>query len=67
MQIDLKQITILKQIETLLGGSIGYRASQNTYYYSSVSFERAVKLIQYLDNYQVIHLLHFIGCGESVI
>lgn len=54
LQIDLKQITILKQIETLLGGSIRYRASQNTYYYSSVSFERAVKLIQYLDNYQVM-------------
>lgn len=54
LQINLKQLSILKQLQTLIGGFIGFRASQNTYYYSSVSFERAAKLIQYLDHFQVM-------------
>lgn len=54
LQIDLKQLSILKQLQNLIGGSIGYRASQNTYYYNSVSFQRAAKLIQYLDHFQVM-------------
>lgn len=54
IQIDQKSDTILKTIQSIFGGYIGYRKSQNTYYYSSVSFRNAVQFIQYLDNYQVM-------------
>lgn len=53
IQIDLKHLDILKQIKNLLGGFIGYRATQNTYYYSTTNFQAAGKAIDYLDNYQV--------------
>lgn len=54
IQIDQKSDTILKQIQEVFGGYIGYRKSQNTYYYSSVSFNNAIKFIQYLDHYQLM-------------
>lgn len=54
IQIDQKSDTILKEIQSVFGGYIGYRSSQNTYYYSSVSFSNAVQFIQYLDKYQVM-------------
>jgi hypothetical protein len=54
LQIDLKQLSILEKLKASIGGYIGYRPSQNTYYYSSVSFERAARLIKYLDRFQVM-------------
>nr|WVH39706.1 hypothetical protein [Ulva taeniata] len=54
LQIDLKQLRILEQLKAAIGGYIGYRSLQNTYYYSSVSFERAAILIEYLDRCQVM-------------
>ena len=54
MQIDLKESSILQKIANRFGGYLGYRSAQNTYYYSSVSFGRVVKFINYLDKYQVI-------------
>lgn len=54
LQIDLKQLSILEQLQAAIGGHIGYRSLQNTYYYSSVSFGRAAILIEYLDKYQVM-------------
>ena len=54
IQIDQNSDTILKEIQSVFGGYIGYRNSQNTYYYSSVSFSNAVRFIQYLDQYQVM-------------
>ena len=54
IQIDQNSDTILKEIQSVFGGYIGYRNSQNTYYYSSVGFSNAARLIQYLDKYQVM-------------
>jgi hypothetical protein len=53
MQIDLKTNFILNQARKLFGGYIGYRKSQDTYYYGSTSFKAAQKWIAYLDRYQV--------------
>ena len=49
IRIDHQKSTLLHAIQRELGGSIGFRASQNTYYYSSVSFFNAVRWINYLD------------------
>lgn len=54
IQINQNNDTILKEIQSVFGGYIGYRKSQNTYYYSSVSLSNAVQFIQYLDHYQVM-------------
>ena len=40
-------------IKTFLGGNIGYRKSQDTYYYGSTSFGSARKVIQYFDKYHL--------------
>jgi LAGLIDADG endonuclease/LAGLIDADG-like domain len=54
IQIDQKQFSVLKYIAHNLGGSIGYRKKQDTYYYSSVSFSNAAKWIQILDQTHLI-------------
>lgn len=54
LQIDSKDLHILSQLQMKVGGFVGYRASQNIYYYSSVSFARGAKLIHYLDRFQVM-------------
>ena len=54
LEIDFKRLSLLKELKTQIGGYIGHRASQSTYYYSSVSFERAARLIKYLDHFQVM-------------
>lgn len=46
--------TILKEIQAVFGGCVGYGKSKNTYYYISVSFSTAVKFIKYLDKYQLM-------------
>ena len=53
LQIDQKCRYLLDEIQACCGGFVGYRALQNTYYYSSVSFKNAVPLIYYLDVYCV--------------
>nr|AAC72265.1 COI i2 protein [Cyclocybe aegerita] len=44
-QIDQSDKNILFSIKDLFGGNIGYRDSQNTYYYGSTSFRSAKKVI----------------------
>nr|QCQ69109.1 LAGLIDADG endonuclease [Powellomyces hirtus] len=56
LQIDQASCYILDLIFKELGGFLGYRASQDTYYYGSTSFGVAFKLIMYLRNY---HLLSY--------
>jgi hypothetical protein len=36
-----------------LVGNIGYRSSQDTYYYGSTSFGSAKKVIKYFDNFHL--------------
>lgn len=52
-QIDQKSDQILHKIKSYLGGNIGYRESQNTYYYGSTNFGSAKKVIQYFDTFHL--------------
>lgn len=52
-QIDQKDNNILLQIKEFFGGNIGYRRSQDTYYYGSTSFGSAKKVISYFDNFHL--------------
>ena len=53
-QIDQKNKDILILIKNYLGGNIGYRSLQNTYYYGSTSFGSAKKVINYFDEYTLL-------------
>lgn len=53
-QIDQKKEYLLSLIKDNLGGNIGYRKSQDTYYYGSTSFGSAKKVINYFDNYHLL-------------
>ena len=57
-QIDQKENTLLILIKNFLGGNIGYRKSQDTYYYGSTSFGSAVKVINYFDQYHLLSSKH---------
>ena len=52
-QIDQKNNDILLLIKDFFGGNIGYRKSQDTYYYGSTSFGSARKIINYFDEYHL--------------
>lgn len=52
-QIDQKNNDILMLIKEFFGGNIGYRKSQDTYYYGSTSFGSANKVIKYFDEYHL--------------
>ena len=57
-QIDQKENTLLILIKNFIGGNIGYRKSQDTYYYGSTSFGSAVKVINYFDQYPLLSSKH---------
>lgn len=57
-QIDQKHQEILLLIKNHLCGNIGYRSSQNTYYYGSTSFGCAKKVINYFDTYHLQSTKH---------
>ena len=57
-QIDQKSNLLLKMIKDYLGGNIGYRESQDTYYYGSTSFGSAKKVIQYFDRFNLQSIKH---------
>ena len=57
-QIDQKKNNLLILIKDLFGGSIGYRKSQDTYYYGSTSFGSARKVINYFDKYYLLSSKH---------
>ena len=52
-QIDQKKSDILELIKSFIGGNIGYRKSQDTYYYGSTSLGSARNVIQYFDKYHL--------------
>nr|ABX82568.1 putative site-specific DNA endonuclease [Trebouxia aggregata] len=54
IQIDQKTDTLLLQIKNAFGGSVYFRKSQNTYYYSSVNFASAKRVIQYFDQFHLM-------------
>ena len=53
-QIDQKKDSLLLLIQNYLGGHIGYRKDQDTYYYGSTSFGSAKKVINYFDEYHLL-------------
>lgn len=57
-QIDQKKDIILLLIKDFLGGNIGYRKSQDTYYYGSTSFGSAKKVIKYFDRFHLLSSKH---------
>jgi hypothetical protein len=55
-QIDLKDknvLLLIQKIKEVFGGQIGYRKSQDTYYYGSTSFGSAKKIIKYFDAFHL--------------
>ena len=57
-QIDQKKEYILLLIKKFLGGNIGYRNNQDTYYYSSTSFGSAKNVIKYFDQFYLLSSKH---------
>ena len=57
-QIDQKYNTLLLLIKDFLGGNIGYRKSQDTYYYWSTSFGSAKNVINYFDYFHLLSSKH---------
>lgn len=57
-QIDQKENDLLILIKNYLGGNLGYRKSQDTYYYGSTSFGSAKKVILYFDKFQLLSSKH---------
>jgi len=57
-QIDQKANDLLILIKNFLGGNIGYRKSQDTYYYGSTSFGSAIKVIHYFDQFHLLSSKH---------
>ena len=52
-KIDHQDNDLLVVIKDTFGGNIGYRKSQDTYYYGSTSFGSAKKVIKYFDTYHL--------------
>lgn len=57
-QIDQKNKEVLLLIKEFLGGNIGYRKTQDTYYCGSTSFGSAKNVIHYFDQYQLLSSKH---------
>lgn len=54
VQIDQKTDHLLLEIKKVFGGNIGFRSSQNTFYYSSTTFRAAERLIKYFDRFHLM-------------
>jgi hypothetical protein len=57
-QIDQKKDNLLLLIKDFLGGNIGYRENQDTYYYGSTSFGSAKNVINYFDEFHLLSSKH---------
>ena len=57
-QIDQKSNSILLLIKDFIGGNIGYRKSQDTYYYGSTNFGSAKNVIKYFDYFHLLSSKH---------
>lgn len=53
-QIDQKEPFLLFLIKDFLGGNIGFRKNQETYYYGSTSFGSCANVIKYFDNFHLL-------------
>lgn len=57
-QVDQKNSNVLLLIKNLFGGNIGYRKTQDTYYYGSTSLGSAKKVINYFDYFHLLSSKH---------
>jgi len=57
-QIDQKHKDLLNLIKDNFGGNIGYRSSQDTYYYGSTNFGSAKNIINYFDRFNLLSTKH---------
>ena len=57
-QIHEKSNEILLLIKNYLGGNIGYRRTQDTYYYDSTSFGSAKNVINYFNTFHMLSNKH---------
>lgn len=57
-QIDQKKDDLLILVKRVFGGNIGYRKTQDTYYYGSTSYGSAKKVINYFDHYHMLSTKH---------
>jgi LAGLIDADG endonuclease/Cytochrome C and Quinol oxidase polypeptide I len=57
-QVDQKKKDILLLIKILFGGYISYRSNQDTYYYDSINFGSAKKVINYFDYFHLLSSKH---------
>lgn len=62
LQIDQKKNDLLNLIKKQFGGNIGYRRSQNTYYYGSTNFGCAKAFINYFDKYHLLSTKYLNYC-----
>lgn len=54
IEIDQKTTSLLLQIKNTFGGNVLFRKSQNCFYYSSVNFGSAKRIIQYFDRFHLM-------------
>ena len=52
-EIEQKNNILLRKIKHYLGGNIGYRKTQDTYYYGSTSFGTAKNVIEYFNKFNL--------------
>ena len=52
-QIEKKNKILLLKIKDYIGGNIGYRNTQDTYYYGSTSFGSAKNIIEYFNKFNL--------------
>jgi LAGLIDADG endonuclease/LAGLIDADG DNA endonuclease family len=57
-QIDQKKDVLLLLIKNFIGGNIGYRKNQDTYYFGSTSFGSAKNCINYFDYFHLLSCKH---------
>jgi hypothetical protein len=57
-QVGQKTAPTLLLIKNYLGGNVGYRPSQDTYYYGSTSFGSARNVIHYFDAFHLLSSKH---------
>jgi hypothetical protein len=58
LQFDQKTKFILDQFKEKFAGHIGYRKTQDTYYFGTTSFSSAKKVINYFDHYHLLSSKH---------
>jgi len=53
VQIDQKENVLLEQLKKKFSGYLGYKKTQDTYYYSSTSFSNVSIILQYFDKFSL--------------